>query len=176
MALIVFFLILFTADSLFVFVSRDGLPQPLARWLLPDSDKETKIRSAFPGTVHRDFQKKEALYNAYLDQVKRQKKLGWKIKKGWLGRPVIDRETVFQVAVTDLQGEPVTGATISGLYQRPADSRLDQTFQMHETGVGVYQVSLIIPEPGQWDLTLYIKRGEQTYELHAKTSVDDVQE
>ena len=107
MVLIVFFLILFAADSLFVFVSKDGLPQSIAHWLLPDADKETKIRSAFPGTVHRDFQKKEALYNAYLDQVKRQKKLGWKIKKGWLGRPVVDHEAVFQVAVTDRQGEPV---------------------------------------------------------------------
>jgi nitrogen fixation protein FixH len=176
MVLIVFFLVLFAADSLFIFVSRDGLPQPLTRWLLSDPEKKTTIRSAFPGTVHRDLQKKEALYNAYLDQVKLQQKLGWKIKKGWLGRPVVDRETVFQVAVTDKQGEPVSGALISGLYRRPSDSRLDQTFQMRETDIGVYQVSLVMSDPGKWDLTLYIQRGEQRHELHAKTSVDVAQE
>ncbi len=173
--LIVFFLILFTVDSLYVFVSKDGLPQPIARWVLPDLSGDKTVRSAFPGTIQRNFQKKEALYNEYLDQVRQQKKQGWRINKGWLGRPVANQQAIFQVAVTDKRGEPVTGAAINGFYQRPADSRLDQAFEMRETDVGLYQANLVLPEPGQWDLVLYIQRGEQRHELHAKTSVDAAQ-
>lgn len=173
--LVMFFLVLFAADSLFVFVSRDGLPQPLARWLMPDAGRQTKVQSAFPGTIQRDFQKKEALYNDYLKRVEQQQKQGWKISKGWLGKPVAGQQAVFQVVITDRRGEPVSGAAISGLFQRPADSRLDQTFQMRETDTGLYQVRLAMPQPGQWSLALYIQRGEQRHELHARTSVDVAQ-
>lgn len=173
--LVIFFLVLFAADSLFVFVSKDGLPKPLARWVLPDKGQEVTVRSAFPGTVTRDFQKKEALYNDYLERVKQQQKQGWKINKGWLGKPVAGQAAVFQVAITDKRGEPISGASISGLYQRPADSRLDQAFRMHEADIGLYQARLVMPEPGQWTLALYIQRGEQRHELHARTSVDVVQ-
>lgn len=174
--LVIFFLVLFAADSLFVFVSRDGLPQPLARWLMPDAGQQTKVQSAFPGTIRRNFQKKEALFNDYLQRVEQQQKQGWKISKGWLGTPFVGKKTVFQVAIVDRHGEPVSGAAISGMFQRPADSRLDQTFQMHETDTGLYQVRLVMPQPGQWSLALYIQRGEQRHELHARTSVDVAQQ
>lgn len=174
MALVGFFLVLFAADSLFVFVSRDGLPDPLARWWLPDADNRAGLQSSFPGVIRRDFQKKEALYNAYQEQVRLQQQRGWQIRKGWLGRPVVGRRAVFQVTLADRAGNPISGARVSGLFQRPADSRLDQAFQMRETDIGSYQAGLALPEPGQWDLALFIQRGDQRHELHASTSVDSV--
>ncbi len=169
--LVLFFLVLFAFDSLFVFVSRDGLPGPLSRWVLPHNDSGRQVKSVFPGVISRDFQKKEALYNDYLQQVEKQQARGWQISKGWLGTPVVGRSAVFQVRIVERDGTPVMGAKIAGVYQRASDSRLDQPFTMKELQDGYYQATLSLPEPGHWDLELIITRGEQRHELHARTSV-----
>ena len=76
------------------------------------------------------------------------------------------------MAVEDRTGTPVTQAEIKGLFLRPADNSLDQTFTMQETGAGLYQVRLTLPEPGLWSLLMTVERGEAWHEVRARTSVE----
>jgi hypothetical protein len=94
--IVVFFAVLFVVDGVLVKIARDGLPQSIADRLLPKSGQAERIRSAFPGTVANDFHKKESLYNEHLEQLRRQQQLGWKVEKGWLGKPVQGRPAAFQ--------------------------------------------------------------------------------
>jgi nitrogen fixation protein FixH len=63
------------------------------------------------------------------------------------------------------------GAEIGGRFLRPADTRLDQEFQLAEVRPGVYQSILVMPAQGNWDLTLNIRSGEDRHELRASTTV-----
>ena len=169
--IVMFFIALFALDGVMVVISSQGLPKPLAGLLLPESTAQKQVHSAFPGTVANDFQKKEGMYNKYLEQVKRQQQRGWQVSKGWLIDPVAGQQAPFQVRVSERDGAPVRFAQLSGTFQRPSDSRLDQAFEMGEVEPGLYRVVLALPQPGVWNLVLKIKRGEQLHELHANTSV-----
>lgn len=170
-AIIIFFLALFALDGVLVTVSQKGLPPDVAEALLPKTYTNEHVQSVFPGTIARDYQKKEELYNAYLEQVKRQTERGWKVDKGWLKKPVEGESAVFQVRVQEADDAPVQFAQVSGVFLRPSDSRKDTAFEMKEVEPGLYRVVLSLPEPGMWDLLLNIKRGEQLHELRASTSV-----
>jgi nitrogen fixation protein FixH len=173
--IVIFFVLLFALDGVLVVVSREGLPEPIARLVLPKSTQEN-IRSVFPGTVANDYQKKEALYNEYLKQVERQKARGWQVSKGWLMTPVVGAAVPFQVKVAEADGAPVQFAEVSGIFQRPSDSRLDSAFELEEIEPGLYRAMVALPEPGTWSLVLKVRRGEQLHEIHATTSVKAAEE
>jgi nitrogen fixation protein FixH len=154
-----------------VVISRVGLPEPVADLLLPKHRQQDNVRSVFPGVVARDYQKKESLYNQYLEQVRRQEQLGWKVEKGWLEKPVEGNSAAFQVRVVEADGAPVQFAQVSGVFQRASDSRKDASFDMQEVEPGLYRTVLSLAEPGTWYLVLTVRRGEQLHELHASTSV-----
>jgi len=166
-----FFVALFATDGLLVVISREGPPGPMRHWLLPDKRGESNVVSVFPGVVARDYQTNEGEYNRYLARVETQAARGWRVRKGWVGDAVAGQPNHFQVAVADSAGEPLRGATISGVFQRPSDSRLDQPFTMNETAPGVYHVDISLPQPGRWDLSLMIRRGEDVHETEARTEL-----
>ena len=171
---VIFFVLLFALDGVLVVISGQGLPKPLADRLLPKPDQQENVRSVFPGVVARDYQKKESLYNDYLKQVERQDQRGWQVSKGWLVAPVTGHPGVFQVRVLERDGAPVQFSEVTGTFQRPSDSRLDQPFSMQEIEPGLYRAEITLPEPGLWSLVLQVRRGDQLHELHASTSVEDV--
>ena len=170
-AIVIFFVALLSLDGVLVVISSRGLPAPVADFLLPESATDQQVRSAFPGTVANDFQKKEGQYNQYLEQVRRQEQRGWQVKKGWLSDPVAGQQAAFQVQVSEADGVPLQFAEVSGVFQRPSDNRLDHGFAMQEIEPGLYRVILALPKPGMWNLVLTVKRGTQLHELHASTSV-----
>lgn len=169
--IVTFFVVLILFDAVLVVVATQGLPEPVARILLPQTDKAREITSAFPGVVDKDFQKKEALYNAYLEQVRRQQARGWTVRKGWLGAARAGQPARFQVTVNDRDGQAVTGAAVQGSFLRAADTRLDHAFVLAETTPGVYQGEMVLPLPGAWNLVLEIRRGEDLHELRATTEI-----
>lgn len=165
-----FFGFVFFMSAVTVVIARNGLPGRLAELVLPAAGNGP-VQLAFPGVTPRDFQKKEALYNQYLEQVARQQARGWQVRKGWLSVPVVNEPAVFQVALTDREGRALSGAAINGSFVRPSDSTKDQDFAMQEVGPGVYQVRLALPAPGAWELLLEIRRGEDLHEVRARTRV-----
>lgn len=169
--IVAFFAVLVLFNAVLVVVATRGLPEPVARVLFPHLGEERRVSSAFPGVVSHDLQKKEALYNAYLEQVERQRARGWQVRKGWLEPARAGQPSVFQVQVADRADVALEGAQVTGRFLRPADTRLDQEVRLTEVSPGVYQSILVLPAPGNWDLTLEIRRGEERHELRASTTV-----
>jgi nitrogen fixation protein FixH len=169
--IVAFFVALVLFDSVLVVVATKGLPEPIARALLPKTDQAREISSAFPGVVDNDMQKKEALYNTYLQQVQRQNERGWVVRKGWLGGARAGQTAKFQVMVNDRDGYAIASAQVVGKFLRAADTRQDQSFTLVETAPGVYLGDVILPLPGVWDLVLEVRRGEDQHEVRATTEV-----
>ena len=175
-ALIVgFFVVVIATNVVFLGVAEQGITGVFAR-LLPEPRGAEVADSRFPGTVSHDFQKKEALYNDYLQQVEAQQSRGWQVRKGWLYRPVAGEPATFMLTVSDRDGGPVTGAVVSGRFLRTSNSRDDFDFSMVEGAPGEYRAGLEMPLHGLWQLVLQVRRGDDLHEIRAETSVADARE
>jgi nitrogen fixation protein FixH len=168
--IIAFFVVLILFNAVLVVVATRGLPEPLARALLPATSERT-VSSAFPGVVANDFQKKESLYNTYLEQVRAQQARGWAVRMGWVGDAHAGKPALFQVAVDDRHGAAVRSAEVRGTFLRASDTRLDQSITLAEVASGVYQGEITLPVHGAWELMLEIRRGDDRHQVRATTAV-----
>lgn len=170
-AIVTFFVVLIIMDSFFIMFATQGMNTSVAKWLLPEPVSGGKISSHFPGTVSHDYHQKQNQYNDYVKRFESQKLLDWTITKGWLGEAVVNSPAIFRVEINDNKNKLVTGAKISGRFLRPADSKLDISFNMQEIEPGVYQQSVILTQQGNWDLILKINKDKDLHEVRAKTVV-----
>lgn len=170
-ALIAFFIFVAVSGGVFVAVAERGLTPTLGNWLLPKTGSGREVTSMFPGVISHDFHQKEELYNQYLQQVERQRQRGWQIQKGWSNEPAVNEPAVFRVAVRTREGEPVSGATLTGQFLRSSSSKLDMAFELAERAPGVYETELKLPAAGHWGLVLHIRKGEELHEVRASTQV-----
>jgi len=168
-----FFVVLILFDGILVVVASRGLPESLAEWFFPSPDAGEEISSAFPGVVSHDYQEKQAHFNAYLEQLEKQQLRGWRVNKGWLIEPSTHTPGRFQVTVVAADASPVSGAQVTGTFLRPSDTRLDQTFSLTETAPGVYRGDIQLPKPGQWNLVLEIRKGDDLHQVRAGTTVKE---
>lgn len=168
--IVAFFVVVIATNVVFLGVADRGISGLFAR-LLPEPRGSRVVDSRFPGTVSHDYQEKEALYNAYLRQVERQRDRGWRVRKGWLYRPVVGQPATFVVTVRDRDGSAIVGANVSGRFLRSSNSRDDFGFEMNEVAPGEYRRKLSMPLQGHWDLVLQVRRGKDLHELRASTSV-----
>lgn len=169
--IVVFFLLIITADSIFIVMAQKGVSKDVANWLLPKPQAGGEISSYFPGTVSHDYHEKEVQYNQYLQRFKEQQERDWRVRKGWLVEPVAGKSALFRVEIKDRDGKPLQAARVNCRFLRPANSRLDQGFNLQEIEAGVYQGSLILPDPGKWDLVLVINKDNNLHEIRATTTV-----
>ena len=170
--IILFFSVVFLVNATMVVLSRQGMPESMARVLLPERDRDRQVTMAFPGTVARDFHKKEALYNDYLEQVRKQEARGWQVRQGWLDTPKTGAAKPFQVEIVSRDGDPVTGARVMVDFLRPSDQRLDQQHELVEVEAGLYRARVSLPMPGLWSTSLVIRRGEDLHEVQANTLIE----
>lgn len=169
-----FFVMLWTILALLVMVAQNGMSGDLAARFLPAPAGGGQVsQSTFPGTVARDFHKKEALYNRYLEQVERQQARGWQVRYGWYkpSRPRAGSEAVFQLQVLDRNGGPVSGATVAGRFMRSADFHRDREVMLEEVDLGLYRASVTLEDAGAWQVLVVITRGEDVHEIQARTTV-----
>jgi nitrogen fixation protein FixH len=167
-----FFIVVIASNVVFLGVAERGITGVFAE-LLPAPRDGTVANSRFPGTVSHDFQEKEALYNAYLAQVREQQARGWQVQKGWAQPPQVGEPAVFLVEVRDRDGRPISNAEVSGEFLRVSNSAFDFPFHMEATGGGRYRYETRMPLPGIWQLVLHVRRGEALHEVRAHTSIGD---
>lgn len=168
--IVTFFVGVIVINVVFVTVAEQGITGLFAE-LLPKPRGTQVADSRFPGTVSHDFQEKEALYNAYLEEVQQQQQRGWQVRYGWLGRPRQNETAGLILLVTDREGRPLSGARVEGSFLRTSSSRDDFTFEMNEVESGKYQASVSMPLPGLWRMVLRVHRGRDQHEIRATTSV-----
>lgn len=168
-----FFVVVLIVDSVFVTLSKEGLPAGLQKIIIPERMDSDKVSTAFPGVMYNNYHKKESRYNQYLRQKEELEKRGWKVRKGWLTlSPVAGQEAVFQIIVEDSAGNNVGGLAMQGRFMRAADSHDDMSFSMTEVRPGIYQAKLVLPAPGIWNLNIDMRNGAEQFELQASTQIE----
>lgn len=172
-AIVTFFVILLIMDSFFIMFATQGMNTNVAKWLLPEPVSGGKISSHFPGTVSHDYHQKQNQYNDYVKRFETQKTLNWTIRKGWLEDVIVNKPAIFRVEIIAKNNNVVSKAKIMGRFLRPADSKRDINFTMQEIEPGIYQQSITLTQPGNWDLILKIRKDKDAHEIRAKTIVKE---
>ncbi|QLQ31611.1 MAG: FixH family protein [Candidatus Thiothrix singaporensis] len=124
-----------------------------------------EVTSAFSGAVANDFQKNIAQYNRYVDELRQQAALGWRIMDGWVDAPVAGKPALFRLRVIDDEGMPVTGAQVSVQFMFTADKSHDTEVVLPEVEPGFYGEPVTLPQSGLWALLINVNRGKDVYEV-----------
>lgn len=172
-AIVTFFVVLIIMDSFFIMFATKGMNTNVAKWLLPEPTSGGKVSSHFPGTVSHDYHQKQNQYNDYIKRFETQKLRNWIVRKGWLGEAIVNQATIFRVEIKTKQNEAVSNAEVKADFLRPADSKRDEIFTMREIEPGIYQQSITLTEPGNWDLILKINKDNEQHEVRAKTIIKE---
>lgn len=175
-SIVVFFVLVMAADTVFIMLAQRGVDNKLAQWLLPKPDTGSRVSSFFPGTVSRDFKDRQEEYNAYLERMAAQQERGWQINKGWETSAIAGQPAKFILSVRDAAGIPIQGARIEGRFMRPGNINLDTSVLLAESQPGLYHTNVTLPEPGRWKLLLVIRKDEIVHEVTATTTVAEARE
>ena len=100
-------------------------------------------------------------YNRNLEAAQRQAALGWKPKL--TARVVAGFAAEAELALTDAQGAPLTGAEVVASFERPLEERSDFEVALTPAAPGVYRAAFDLPRAGLWVAHVRIRRGGDLY-------------
>jgi len=168
-----FFVVVVTVDSIFITIAQQGSDSLLRGLFIPAPKSGGEVSSYFPGIIEHNYHEKEDQYNQYQQRLDQQRQRGWEIKYGWAEQPVAKKSATFLLSLKDVKKQPITQATVSGSFQRGNTSKQDEPITLTETKAGLYQVNIVLPYPGRWELLLKVDSPQGDYDLKATTNVSE---
>jgi nitrogen fixation protein FixH len=165
--LIAFFMGLVVVNGSLLYISTQGLPEPVARWWL-GSDGGA-VYSGFSGVVAHGEGAAKAI-SSELSKAHRQSELGWKVEVS--GLDSVDAVRAVQVRVKDRTGLPVDRIEAELRLLRPGATTPELALLLNPLDSGVYGGVLNLPASGRWVVELRLLRDntvnyQMTHELVA---------
>jgi nitrogen fixation protein FixH len=112
--------------------------------------------STFGGVETRSAYRAGQMFESEIARAARQQTLGWRVDGALTARSGM---AVFDVAVRDGSGEPVTGLTADARLAHPVDERLDHAVRLAPAGAGQFRGEAAAHR-GQWELIVDFYRGD----------------
>lgn len=113
--------------------------------------------STFPGLETEDAYLRGVSYNQTLAAVEQQKQLGWTAEFAF------DPSGSLTFRLRDADNRPLDGLVIHGQLLNPTREGQDQDLTLTAMGDGLYQTALTPSGPGQWQVNLYARRGDDVF-------------
>lgn len=157
--LIAFFVVLTVLMAGFLSIAMNGLPDRLAKWIMPHARHQT-THTAFPGAVPHE---RNRLYEPHLQRLEQQRNLGWTVEVKGLDALHEDVPAMAVVTVKDKQGKAVQDAKVTLDLWRMANSADDRRLGLAAQGDGDYATQLTLADAGNWIAEIYIERGRDSY-------------
>ncbi len=108
---------------------------------------------SFPGKAGSEDFALSNRYDTVLQRSERDAALGWTIQAS------TDAARVPVVVLTARDGAPLQGASLEGVAGRPLGPAETHRLAFHELSAGRYVADAVLPERGQWELTLSVDSG-----------------
>lgn len=165
--LIGFFVGLVFLNAALLYISTQGLPEPIGRWWLGSDGRA--VYSGFSGVVPHGQNAAKAV-SSELSEAQREAQLGWQVEMSGLEHAGDTRP--IQVRVKDRTGLPVDRLDAELRLQRPGAAAPELTLPLSGVEAGTYIGSLTLPAAGRWLLELRLMqdgglRFHRTQELVA---------
>ena len=120
----------------------------------------------FPGLETEDAYQKGIKYNKTLAAARAQEARGWSVGVRYAPHPVEEaaeghREGELVVTLRDKAGEPLRGLDVTAALVRPTRGGFDAQIELEPRGRGEYGAEASLPLPGQWDVRVSARRGDE---------------
>lgn len=131
--------------------------------------------STFNGLETQNAYEKGRLYNQTLAEAEAQKALGWQVilsaEQAIKERPG-DYPTDLVITATGPDGAALEGLEVVAEVRRPTQAGMDQQVRLTRRDAGRYGVVVTLPEPGQWEVRVLARKGEDTFRLRDRIFVN----
>ena len=125
------------------------------------------------GLVVDDFYAKGKTYfNAEAKRFDDATRLGWQMKLNTPSLMNVGVQQSIQFLVTDKDGYPVKGADVEFSAFRPNDAKKDFSYGMMEIKDGQYVTEVAFPLPGNWDLIVTARSGDDQMDIAHRVFVE----
>jgi len=129
----------------------------------------TLITIAFtspPGLVVADYydKGKSYLYDQ-AQEAEQAQRLGWNLILDLPKAPAINHSESYLVRAVDSAGQPINGAQAEFAAFRPVENGHDFVVAMRDMGAGYYAADVDFTLPGNWDLIITVKQGEDQLDI-----------
>jgi nitrogen fixation protein FixH len=111
-----------------------------------------------PGSEVKSSYEASQQFNRRLDTIAEQDRRGWQVD---IATGNIHPGSPLDVHVRNREGEAIGGLTITALIERPATARDDRRLALADLGAGRYAAVMPTIAPGQWVVTVEIRRDEE---------------
>jgi nitrogen fixation protein FixH len=108
---------------------------------------------SFPGQAGQEDFELSNHYDAVLDREQREVALGWTVVAE------ADAAGRTEVRLAGRDGSPLHGASVMASAERPLGAPERQSLAFSEVTAGRYVADVMLPMPGQWELTLTAAYG-----------------
>lgn len=131
--------------------------------------------STFNGLETQNAYEKGRLYNQTIALEEAQKALGWQLALQSESKPHqppgegFPADLVIEAVGPD--GRPLDGLTVQAEIRRPTVEGLDREVVLGRRDVGRYGSTVVLPEPGQWEVRVLATRGADEYRLRERIFV-----
>lgn len=166
-----FFLMLFVIDASLLMISGQGVPEPLAKWLLPPAKKSvTPAHTAFSGVVPHGEEAAKTI-SQHRASTEKQNRLGWQVQLIGLDKMSTGKENLITVSARDAEGKPLTQARAGLAIIRPGGNQPEQMLELVETDPGDYRAQLNVLQPGVAIAVARLQRGKDKFELERQIEI-----
>lgn len=127
----------------------------------------------FPGLETEDAYRKGLAYNQTISAADAQAARGWHLELAVTPRPGTaaeaggsgsERTAEVKAIFTDHDGYPIAGLEVRAFLVRPTHGGADVSADLEEQSGGRYVAVLAVPLPGQWDVRVHARRGDETFQ------------
>lgn len=156
--LIAFFMGLVVLNATLLYISKNGLPEPLGSWWLGSDG--TAVYSGFSGVVEHGQGAAKAV-SSELSQAHRESELGWQVEMS--GHDSTEAVRAIEVRVRDRTGLPVDRIEGQLRLLRPGAAQPALILPLSALDSGTYGGVLRLPASGRWLLELRLMRNSQLH-------------
>lgn len=117
--------------------------------------------SSFTGLETDRYYQKGLEYNRVVAAERRQAALGWTVSVAF--EPTGAQRGDLSVLAFDVDGNPLSGATVTAQLFRPTQAGYDKHITLNPAGAGIYKAEVELPLRGQWDIRTQIERRPDVY-------------
>lgn len=128
--------------------------------------------SSPPNLVVENYYERGKAYVHKEPQIEQEKILGW---NGVIMAPPKSRVNQRQTYEVFIQGKNSTAVQLDSVTlfaYRPSDMREDFSVEMNPMGLGRYSVDIEFSLPGNWDVIVEAKRGEDEFMITRRIYID----
>lgn len=113
---------------------------------------------SWPGLTTDHAYNEGLAYNAVIAETEKEAKLGWTMNIDFAPRGADSGKLIVTMRGAD--GRPLDGLSLSGELVRPVEQMPPVPLAFAGNGDGLYVAQVAIPRPGQWDVFLVARRGD----------------